>query len=234
VAGMYHAEWIVTFPGAHEMTWPNDKYLSIEIKPRLDPGDTPPVPSPLVGTIAVIVSLDGISSGTNQLNNLSTTNLASGSLAWCELEQKYFILDKTGTKPVDGVNVIAGLNGGQWSVWTGGGGSVDPLEATLINAVSMAASITSTGVNVGKYKLIGLVFNWTGTAVGPFSIEYSQDSTDGTDGQWTDIGAVGQANPEGVDGRSGATFVFGFKWIRVKWLRQSGTGTLTVKLEAKA
>lgn len=113
--GMFNAEWIVTFPGSHEMTWPNSTYLRIEIKPRLDPTDTPPTPSPLVGTIAVIVSLDGINTGTQQLVALDTTVLASGTRAWVESVHAYFTLEKTGTAfTPDNISIVAGLNGGQW------------------------------------------------------------------------------------------------------------------------
>jgi len=114
-AGHYQAEWVVTFPGPREMTWPNDGYLRIEIEPRIDPADSPPVPPPITVTVTADVTLDSINTSGQQLVNLDTTALATGTRAWVESVHANFYLEKMGTAfTPDNIQIVAGHNGGQW------------------------------------------------------------------------------------------------------------------------
>lgn len=110
----------------------------------------------------------------------------------------------------------------------------------LINAVSMAATITSAAQNIITQDNVGLQLNWTGTPVGTFSVQVSNDHAENplgnvtVAGNWTtltlsaSVTAAGSADTAFIDiNQSGAYF------LRVVYTRTSGTGTLNCYLTAK-
>lgn len=108
----------------------------------------------------------------------------------------------------------------------------------IINAVSMAATITSSPDNVEFLDNIGLQITWTSSnAVGTITIEgsnnYNQNLGSGT---WFALTfAPVLAQPASNNGDYGVSInQFPWAWIRVVYTRSSGTGTLTAVLSAKA
>lgn len=105
---------------------------------------------------------------------------------------------------------------------------------TIINAVSMASSITSSVVEIKNQDNIGIQLNWTGTPVGTFAVQVSSDYLQDTEGNvmnagnWItlpispSIAAAGSADSAFVDVNQTSA-----QYMRVVYTRTSGTGTLT-------
>lgn len=100
----------------------------------------------------------------------------------------------------------------------------------IVNAVSMGASITqTTPTNIQFLDNIGVHFIFTGTPSGTFSIEVSND-----DSNWA---AITLPSTPTASGSGDNIYVdlnqLSAAWLRVKYTRSSGTGTLNVYLTAK-
>lgn len=118
------------------------------------------------------------------------------------------------------------------------------LQVPLINAVSMASSITSMPTSINRIPGISYDIVWTGTPTGTFSIQvsntYSQDANGNvvTAGNWTSIpsDAFSGTYPS-AEGSAGNGFidVVGTEaaWVRLVYTAVSGSGNLTVVVAAK-
>lgn len=117
-----------------------------------------------------------------------------------------------------------------------------------INAVSMAASITSTVTVIQKLSMPSYSYSWTGSSpVGTITVDISNDYTQNSDGTvrnagtWTSIyfqlDGMTMVNSAPVSGASGTGFIdvpiTGAYAIRTVYHRVSGTGTLTSVINAK-
>lgn len=110
----------------------------------------------------------------------------------------------------------------------------------LADAVSMGASFTSIVLRCQFLDNIGLQINYSGTLpVGAFNVEVSADHEEDangnvkTAGTWVDLG-LGLAAP----GSTGPIYVdlnqISAPYVRVSYVRTSGTGTASVYATAKS
>lgn len=112
---------------------------------------------------------------------------------------------------------------------------------TITSGDMSQATITSTVTQIQFLDDIGIQFNFTGSPTGTFSVEvsidYAQDSQGNVSnaGNWVPISF--SATPE-ASGTAGSVFldIFGLSapWIRSKYTKISGTGTLNAFICAKA
>lgn len=113
----------------------------------------------------------------------------------------------------------------------------------VVNAVSMAATITSSPTNVQYLDNVVYELSWpsTGSPNGTFAVQASEDyqvSSTGTvtnSGTWvpltlsSTITATGSADQALIDLNQ-----IPFSWIRLVYTRSSGTGTLDVFVSGKS
>jgi hypothetical protein len=111
----------------------------------------------------------------------------------------------------------------------------------MSTGASMGADYTTGGMNTEGLDNVGLQVVYTGTPTGSWSFEVSNDAAqlpDGTvsGGTWIALTlASAPPNPSG----SGSSFVVDFnqlpyRFLRVKYTRSSGTGSLTIHAHGKA
>lgn len=117
-------------------------------------------------------------------------------------------------------------------------------QLPLINAVSMATTITGPATNINQLPGISYDLVWTGTPVGTFAVQvsntYTQDSQGNTKtaGHWESLPTSSFTGtypvPAGTSG-SGFLDVVGTEaaWVRLVYTAVSGAGTLTVVPAAK-
>lgn len=106
----------------------------------------------------------------------------------------------------------------------------------IVSAESMAGDITSAPTNIHQQdNLVYQINVLTGTPVGVLNVETSSDYNPITSntGNWTAIGSTFQSTVNGT-----GTGVFdinqlGPVWVRLKYTRTSGTGTMDVYVSAK-
>ncbi len=118
----------------------------------------------------------------------------------------------------------------------------------VIDAGSMAGSLTGLATVIQKTSIISYQFVWTGSSpVGTVGVEvsnnYSLDPTGNISnaGTWTTyyflIGAGTYATSIAVSGASGSAIIelpnIGFYAVRAIYTRSSGTGTLDVTINGK-
>lgn len=118
------------------------------------------------------------------------------------------------------------------------------LNRPLVNAVSMAASITSAPMIIQRLPGISFDIAWTGAPVGTFQVQVSNtytqnpDGTTANAGNWTTLPSASFSGtypvPAGTTG-NGFLDVVGTEAyaIRLVYTRTSGTGNLTVVVAAK-
>lgn len=104
----------------------------------------------------------------------------------------------------------------------------------------MGANVTSAVTNIQFLDNIGVQFNFTGTPTGTFSVEISADYEQDTNGNVTNAGnwvslvlspipaAAGAADSIYID-----ITQISAPWVRAKYTRTSGTGTLNGFITAK-
>lgn len=114
-------------------------------------------------------------------------------------------------------------------------------NVAIVTNGDMTADVTSTMINIGQLMVGSIQAVWTGTPVGNFTIELSND--------------VGQTSPDGsvtgvtnwslytgstqAAGGAAGNFMWllddlGAKWVRFKYTHSSSTGTLNARLNFKA
>lgn len=119
--------------------------------------------------------------------------------------------------------------------------SSDP-NAAIMSSVSLGADATSTIVPMKVEWMVSIQAVWTGSPVGNFTIETSDDAgatlPDGypnpaSISNWTTYSGSSQA----AGGGSGS-FVWRItacpdRWVRLKYTRSSGTGSVSARFNAK-
>lgn len=108
----------------------------------------------------------------------------------------------------------------------------------IINATSMAATITSAATNVEFLDNIGFQIVWTSSdAIGTITIEGSNTYNPNLNvaGSWFALTfSPALTQPASNNGNYGISVnQFPWSWIRVVYTRSSGSGTLTATLSAK-
>lgn len=112
----------------------------------------------------------------------------------------------------------------------------------VINAVTMGGSITGAATNIQYLDNVSVQLIFTGTPTGTFTIEgslnYSENPYDHSQinaGTWT---AITLPTTASASGAAGDILIdlnqLSFPWIRIKYTRSSGTGTLDAYVSAKA
>lgn len=102
--------------------------------------------------------------------------------------------------------------------------------------VDISANRTSAATQVEFVDNLGLLVNWSGTSpVGQLIVETSNDWDDKrATGTWT---ALDFGSTISISGNSGSHTIYinqvPFPWIRVRYARTSGIGSLTVILSTK-
>jgi len=106
----------------------------------------------------------------------------------------------------------------------------------------MSANVTSLITNINMISCVGYTLSWTGTPTGTFSVEVSQDYIQpvGVQPEQLDSGTwvpVTLSNPVVAAGVADTAFididVTGAAYIRLKYTRTSGTGTLNATMAGK-
>lgn len=109
------------------------------------------------------------------------------------------------------------------------------LKFQNITAGSMGGSLTSAVTSILNLDNIGLEFVWSAgsTPVGTISVEISIDYAQDTQGNITNAGtwvALALSPTPSVSGNSGSIYIdinqISAPWIRAKYTRTSGSGTL--------
>lgn len=115
----------------------------------------------------------------------------------------------------------------------------------IINAVSTAATITSTPVHIMFSDLISIQAVWTSTTHGTFAAQVSNDAILGptgtiSGGTWTALDVTkyevtgAYPAPAGSPGNGIMQFInLGFAFFRLVFTRTDGSGLLTATLTAK-
>src|SRR6478735_419181 len=98
--------------------------------------------------------------------------------------------------------------------------------------------ITGDWVKLSVHRMISFQAKWTGTPVGTFSFEVTNDTNPASPVLGITVLTPPSKFLNGNPNGSAADFVFEFpsaswKWIRIKYTNISSTGTLTVGVEAK-
>lgn len=99
----------------------------------------------------------------------------------------------------------------------------------IITAGDMSGSLTSSVTNINFLDNIGIQLIFTGSPTGTFSVEVSNDNT-----SWT---ALSLSPAPAASGSAGNQYIdlnqLSAAWIRTKYTRTSGSGSLTAYLSAK-
>jgi hypothetical protein len=105
----------------------------------------------------------------------------------------------------------------------------------------MGGDITSTVSNIEFYDNIGLLFVYSGTPTGEFFVEGSINHVQDQNGNVTTVGnwVPIDLDPSAVaSGAAGEILIdlnqLSFPWLRVRYARSSGTGTLDVYISGKS
>lgn len=114
-------------------------------------------------------------------------------------------------------------------------------QAIVMNAVSLAASTTSVITNIKMISICSYSLSWTGTPTGEFTVEVCNDYVPADSkipaqtGNWVTIPLSEQVL---ANGDSGSAYIdidtIGCTWIRLRYTRSSGTGSVTAFIGGKA
>ena len=102
------------------------------------------------------------------------------------------------------------------------------------------SSLTSAPTNIQFLDNVAIQFNFTGAPSGTFSIEVSADYEQDIGGATINVGnwvPVTLPTPPVASGSAGSVFIdlnqLAAPWVRVKYTKTSGTGSLTAWISAK-
>lgn len=114
-------------------------------------------------------------------------------------------------------------------------------QKVIING-DMSSDVTSLVTNINMISCIGYTISWTGTPTGTFSVEVSQDyvAPVGVQDEPLNAGtwvAVNLSVPVVASGTPDTAFIdvdiTGAAYVRLKYTRTSGTGTLNATIAGK-
>lgn len=112
----------------------------------------------------------------------------------------------------------------------------------VITNGDMSGDVTSLVTNINMISCVGYTISWTGTPTGTFSVEVSQDYIQPVgvqpdqlnSGTWV---AVNLSVPVVAAGTADTAFIdvdiTGAAYVRLKYTRTSGTGTLNAFIAGK-
>lgn len=110
----------------------------------------------------------------------------------------------------------------------------------LLSAGDMSGDLTSDPVYIQEQDNVGFQMNWTGDAVGPFSVEVSLDHKEDlngnvqVEGHWVAITLSPVPAAAGTDDQAYVDITqLSAPWVRLVFTNTSGTGTLDVFATAK-
>lgn len=111
---------------------------------------------------------------------------------------------------------------------------------TISSGDMSQATVTSSVTNIQGLDNIGIQLNFTGSPVGTFSIQVSMDYAQDNYGNVTDagnwVGLTLSPNPA-AEGSANQIYIdlnqLSSPWIRVKYTKTSGTGTLNAFIAGK-
>lgn len=108
-------------------------------------------------------------------------------------------------------------------------------QGTLISAGDMSGNVTSDAIDYLSYPLGSIQAVFTGAPVGTFVIQTSGDSTNTPASvvNWTDYASSTLA----ISAAGNTEWILtgiGYRWVRLKYTRTSGTGTLNATWTRKA
>jgi hypothetical protein len=98
-----------------------------------------------------------------------------------------------------------------------------------IVAASLGVSVEGEAIDIRWIDRISAHLTWSGTPTGSFSVEGSNDKT-----HWVAIPMTVEVLAEGVANDAVIDIETAVKYVRLKYTRTSGTGSLTVKLYGKS
>ena len=98
-----------------------------------------------------------------------------------------------------------------------------------LTAQSMAATVTGASTNVLYTDRVAYQINWTGSAVGIFTVEGSNDEV-----VWTNLPLSTSVTADNAADDAVIEVETALKFVRLLYTRTSGTGTLNAYITAKA
>lgn len=105
-------------------------------------------------------------------------------------------------------------------------------QVRILTDASMAATVNSIGIDLQQVALGSIQVVWTGTPVGNFTIEISNDIcvvglTDPAENvvNWTTYTGSTQAAGGGSGSFMWNLCEVGYRWVRLKYTKSSSTGT---------
>jgi hypothetical protein len=104
-------------------------------------------------------------------------------------------------------------------------------------SLDMSANITTEPTNVQYSDNVGLFFTWTGSSpIGTVYVDVSNDKVSG-DNEPTNWATLDFGSTVGITGNADTGLIninqVPFSWLRVRYTRTSGSGTLTINLTTK-
>ena len=105
----------------------------------------------------------------------------------------------------------------------------------LIDSESMGASVTSDPFNVQGLDSIAVQFVFSGTPTGTFSVQVSGNyNTVTASGDWDDLFLNPSMTASGASGTASTNIQqLAFLWMRLKYTRTGGTGSLDAYVSGK-
>lgn len=105
------------------------------------------------------------------------------------------------------------------------------LNSSLVTNESMGADVTSSNLALDSFSNFAIYAKYTGTPNGEIKLEASLDNTSSPT-NWVQVGGSA-VTIIGADDVIWNMSNASYKWIRVKYVRTSGTGTLNVNYNVK-
>lgn len=100
------------------------------------------------------------------------------------------------------------------------------LNTRVVDSQSMGSNINGSSVDISEVRGYAVHFIWTGTPTGDVSVEASNDNSNFTQ---VYTAATGGAAGQSLTNQPNVAY----RYIRVKYTRSSGTGTLDTYISGK-